>query len=86
MRIMAHCISQNPRQHSIHTGNLRNACATQIDKQKKKVSTQAETPRIFKGVAMFIQQSFLTIVTCLTFNFGSLVIKIVIEWLSWQSD
>ena len=38
MRSMAHYISQNPGQHSVHIGKLRNACATQIDKQQKKRS------------------------------------------------
>lgn len=69
--IIAHCISQNPWPHSVHIGSLRNARAKQIDKQQRKVSTQAGTPRIFKGVAMFIQQGFLASVTCLSSTLGA---------------
>lgn len=43
------------------------------------VSNQAGTSRIFKGVAMFIQQVFSANVTFLSFNFKSLVTKILIK-------
>ena len=75
----AHSISQNPGQHSVHIGSLRNSCAKQIDRQQRKVSNQAGTPRIFKGAAMFIQQGFVASITCLSFNIGSLVTKDLIK-------